>query len=459
MVIGSPPLTSRDVFASRVNDGGKTSVQETLALTRVAQHVARAGEVGLQEAEQRLHRMWANNEFSVIKNVDFSQLFADTYGDRWKTWQRGLNESRESFGYRSALGGISEAMASDNFSNLLTTVIRYGVIEAAELVPMPLRGLVNSSLRIAPGNVDVPVQRSVADIVDDGVAEWEPTLFKGVPTPNMVRIPKARKLRLAFRMSREMAAVDAVANTYIRNAIDAHAEAFNLHAEKLLADLMFGLYDTATPGANPFPHILDGIQYNTFTTGAPWTNDLTGAALDGTQVPFELLMKTIEGIVDPYSGELVDYGRAPKIVVNNENARQLAMDALGGVHLVRDTTSVGGSARQELDRVAGSTRFSVGVNDIVVSRNVRPRLEAWLQTTAGGSNNANDAKTKAGTTWLYGDTMRAFAYGTEWERERVQRGGTDTPEYFQNETVLVVKWVEKSTPVVMDPIRVVRCRT
>lgn len=455
IALGNQPLRAREeYFAAQATSSTRTA-SLTESLTKVARAL-RANRNVAEQANRNLHNEWANGNLSVRKHVDFAQLFADSYGEQWKHWQRGLNEGADS--RAEASRAIAETMSSDSYANLLTTIIRFGVIESAELAAMPLQSIINRNLRIAPGTVHVPVVRSIADIVDDGVAEWEPTVTKGVPAPNMVTIPKARKMRLAFKMSREMASISDQANGYIRDLMEKHAEALNLHLEKLVADMMFGLYDTSTPAANPFPYILDGIQWNTYQTAAPWINDITGAALDGTQVPLQMLEAAIEGAVDPYSGEIVDYSRNAKMVVTNRNAVELAKDALGAVHLVRDTTSVAGNARQEIDRAAGSTRFQVAESDIVIARHARPRIEAWMQTAAGGGESGSNAKIKAGTIWLYGDTMRAFALGTEWERERVELGGTNTQAFFNDDTIMQLRWQEKSTPAVIDPIRVIRCR-
>lgn len=81
-----------------------------------------------------------------------------------------------------------------------------------------------------------------------------------------------------------------------------------------------------------------------------------------------------------------------------------------------------------------------------------------MQTAAGGSENAANAKVKAGTIWIYGDFARAFAFGTEWERETTEISGTNTQAYFDDDTVMQIRWQEKTTPAVVDPIRVIRCR-
>lgn len=454
IALGNKPLTACEVW----NHSQATSSSETSRITENLTKVGRALNANRHIAEQvdrNLHANWANRSFSVLRNVDFAQLFSDVYGEQWKHWQRRLNESRSQ---GDVVRDIRETMSASAYSNLISSVIRFGVIEAAELAPMELMSLVNTNLRLGPGSQELPLTRAIADIADDGLSEWEPTVTKGVPTANKVTLPRARKIRLAFKMSREMMDINGLANNYIRGLIDAHREALSLHAEKLLADCIFGLYDTATAASNPFPYILDGIQYNTYQTTAPWINDITGAGLDGTQVPFQLLEAAIEGAVDPYSGEIVDYSRNSKLLVTNRNAVELAKDALGAVHLVRDTASVAGSARQEIDRMAGSGRFQVAETDIVMSRHARPRLETWMQTAAGGSENAANAKIKAGTIWIYGDFARAFAFGTEWERETTEISGTNTQAYFDDDTVMQIRWQEKTTPAVVDPIRVIRCR-
>lgn len=459
-----PQQTAREVWANRINSSASSqrSSQLTSGLAagfrRVRSNPVNQRESHLQLMEQRLQSQWADRQFSVVEHLDFAQFFSDCYGNDWRDMSRAIRGIDEQYRHSSVQESLTAGMSSDQFVNLMTTIIRFGVIEQAELAPMELAKIVNSNLRLGPTTTKVPLIRTIADVVDDGAAEYEPTLSVGIPTPNLVTLPNARKMKFSIAITREMLDVDSAVNGVIRQMIEGYGEAISLHMEKLLADLMFGLYDTTTAGANPFPYVLDGIQYHTFTTGAPWSNDLTGAGLDGTQVPFELLLKQIEKATDPYSGELIDYQRNAKIVVATEAAKQLAYDALGVVRLIRDTSSVGGSARQELDRAAGSSRFEVSAGDVVVGRHARPRLEAWLQTTAGGGENSTNAAIKAGTEWLYGDTMKAFAIGTQWARERTQRSGNDTPEYFSQEVVFQVKWMEKSTPAVLSPQHVIRCR-
>lgn len=464
IMFGSGPRTAREVWANRINSASSSthSAQFTNGLSRMFRRTRTAPAAQREPLwslqEQSLQSRWADRSFSILEHLDFQQLYHDCYGDDWRQMSRAIRGIDEQYRHESVRESLTAGMSADQFVNMLTTVIRFGVIERAELAPMPLASLVNSNLRLGPGTQQVPVIRTIADVVDDGAAEYEPTLSVGLPTPNMVTLPRARKMKFAIAITRELLDVDSAVNGAIRGLIDEYGDAISLHMEKLLADLMFGLYDTATAGANPFPYVLDGIQYNTFATGSPWFNDLTSAGLDGTQVPFELLMKQIEKAVDPYSGELIDYSRNAKIVVTNENAQQLVYDALGVVRLIRDTTSVSGSARQELDRAAGASRFGVQAGDVVVSKHIRPRLNAWFQTTAGGSENSTNADIKAGSAWLYGDTMKAFAIGTQWARERTQRSGTDTQQYFDQEVLFQVKWMEKSTPAVLSPNHVIRCR-
>ena len=415
---------------------------------------ARAVEV--ERLERVLEANWRLGRLSVLDHIDFEQLMHDSYRGQWSDMSRALLADSEQYRGAKVQESLMDVMTTDQFANLLTTTIRFGMIERTELAPMELLSMVNRNLRLSTGTTKIPKMRTTGDVVDDCVAELEETKFYAIPTPNLITMPEACKKKFAMGYTREMLGIDP--NGLLRAEIDRHGESMDLHIEKLLVDVMFGLYDTSTPGGNPFPYIEDDIMWHTYQlvgAGGPWQNDITSNELDGTFAPFEALERLIEKQRDPYTGEAVAIDQQPKILTTNRTAIQLALDGLGVVQIGRDISGTG-NPRIAIERPAG--RFDVGAGDISMSRHIWDRLVAWYKTTAGGGLLQAAAETAASDTWLYGDFRRAFAFGTEWDRERLVRQGPNTYEYFAQEVIFAVKWLEKSTPAVTDPMLTYRNR-
>jgi hypothetical protein len=414
--------------------------------------------VEVDRIERVMEANWRLKKISVLDDIDLDQLMHDSFRGQWGDMRRALLAESEMYRTQPVQEHLMDVMTSTQFANLLTTVIRFGMIERCELAPMELLSMVNRNVRLTTGKTQMTKFRTTADVVDDCEAELQETQFYSIPSPNLITLPNACKKKFAMGYTREMLGVDP--NGALRAEIDRHGESMDLHIEKLLVDVMFGLYDTATAGANPFPYIEDDIMWHTYQAvggGGPWENDITGNELDGTYLPFEELERVIERQRDPYSGEPVVCNSDPRVVVTNKAAMQLVMDALGIHRIERDFSGFSGTnARVTIDRPGG--RYDVGDGDIMMSRYIWDRLVTWYKTTAGGGLNQANAEAAARDTWLYGDMRRAFAFGTEWDRERITRGGTETYEYFTQEIVFSVKWMEKSTPAVMDPMLVYRNR-
>jgi hypothetical protein len=274
----------------------------------------------------------------------------------------------------------------------------------------------------------------------------------------LIQLPEACKKKFAMGYTREMFDMDNSIGGFLRDEIDRHGEALNLHMNKLVIDVAYGLYDTTTPGANMFPFIEGGIMWHTYQlvgAGGPWENDITGNPLDGTFVPFEAIEARLERLVDPYSGEAVVLPLDPKIVVTNAAARQAALDGLGVVQIGKDIPG-SGNPRIAFERPAG--RFGLGDGDIVSDRHAFLRLKKWFMTAAGGGLGSAAAEAAASSTWLYGNLSRAFAVGTQWDREKLVISGNQTWQYMMQEVVVAVKWMEKTTPAVLDPMLVIRNR-
>lgn len=458
-----PRESARDIFRRRVTEAA-SSRSMAQATNRIGEAFNRARrmpearrEIEVERIERLLESNWKLGRISVLDHIDCEQLISDSFRGHWGDMRRVVLAESEQYRTPKIQEHLMDVMTSTQFANLLTTIIRFGVVERCELAPMELLSLVATNLRLSTGTTKVPKFRTTADVVDDCEAELKETQFYSIPSPNLITLPKACKKKFAMGYTREMLGVDP--NGALRAEIDRHGEAMDLHIEKLLVDVMFGLYDTGTAGANPFPYIEDDIEWHTYQTvggGGPWENDITSNALDGTYLPFETLERIMEGQRDPYSGEPVVCGGMSKVLVTNMAARQLVFDALGTHTITRDF-AFGTNGRVETVRPAG--RWDLQPTDVYMSRYIHDRLTAWYQTTAGGGLNLANATAAARNTWLYGDFSRAFALGTEWDRERITRGGTETYEYFTQEIIFSVKWMEKTTPAVLDPMVCYRNRT
>lgn len=413
----------------------------------------------IENMNRILEQRWRSGEFSVLGDFDFAQFMSDVFQapgrqSEWPEMQRVILAESSQYRSQRIQENLLDVMTQDILADLLTTTLRFGVIERAELAPTVLTGLVNRSLRMSPGTTKLPRWRTPADVVDDCTVELEPTQFYSIPKPNLVTLPPACKKKFAMGYTRELFTADP--NGVLRAEIDRHAVGMDLHMEKLLVDTMFGLYDAASPTTNPFPYIENDVQYNTYiSSGGPWQNDLTDNPLDGTETPFKTIELLLEKLRDPYSGEPIDLGLNLQLVCTNQSARQNALEGLKLVTLSRDITGAG-NPRIEFSRDQG--RFGLNDSNIFISRYAYDRCNAWFASAAGGGLAGQDLIDATDGIWLLGDFRRAFAVGTEWDRERITRSGTSTWEYFNQEVLFSVKWLEKTTPAVIDPIATFRNR-
>src|SRR5690606_11887045 len=149
---------------------------------------------------------------------------------------------------------------------------------------------------------------------------------------------------------------------------------------------------------------------------------------------------------DDYTGEPVIADNQNIVVTSDSNLRK-AQEALG----IRTITRNAGSDPEET-----TSRPAEGGLGIIKSDYARHRLTAWYQTTAGGGLSASPAWTAAKGNWLIGNLPRAFGWATEWDLETLERSSPDTWEYFNQEIVLLIKYLWKVTPVVKNPRVVVK---
>lgn len=411
----------------------------------------------LSNRDRLMEQNWRNGRYSVIDHVDFDQLQADALG---RDTLRALHAQESRYQDARIQEQVMDAITRDNYMNLLTTQIRFGVIERTEHAATGLMAMVDTNIRLGPFTTKLPRERPIADVTGDCSGELEETQFFGTPPLPLIDVPEACKIKFAFAYTREMADVDnAGAGGRIRQYIDRQGDALLLHGEKLLVDLMYGLYDTAAVTNNPFPFIEDGVTYHTYYAvggAGPWENDVTSNVLDGTFQPYETLERIFEDRRDPYSGEPITRNGEDRIVCTNSIQQRLAAQGLGTFLVEQDLPGGSNNERLRFNRSGG---YSVSAANIVFSRYIFDRLSAWYQTTAGGSLNATQAAAAAESTWLFGNTSGAFGWGTEWDPEELEMSGNQTWQYLNQEVLAVKKWMEKTTPVAKDPQLVYRCRS
>lgn len=412
--------------ASARDSGGQTKlIEESESFVRGLESAHRAG------------------DFNVDTDIDFEMLLDAWAGDgdlvRGGSMRKAMGAGRES---REIQEHALDVMTSSNFKVLVNTVVQQGILDMLDQSPYTLQSRVDRSIRLSADTTKLFGLHDLGDIVQPA-AELEETQLFGL-SGRSVTPPKAQKEKFGLGLTRELMALDT--NSLIRTKMREGANSMALHAEKLIADMIFGCYD---PLANPWPYIEDDVRWNTYydiIAAGPWENELVGNALDGTYAPFQVMHNLEETFVDDYTGEPVSVNFRD-IVVTSDFSRRLAQDALGILTIARDTATVPAvNERTEITRTSDNSFGS-----IVKSDYARKRLQAWYQTTAGGAMNAADALVAANGTWVVGDLQRAFAWGTEWDLETIERSSPDTWEYWNQEIVLLIKYMWKVTPLVKNP--------
>lgn len=279
----------------------------------------------------------------------------------------------------------------------------------------------------------------------------EETPYKGVCPPNKLTLPKRCKKKFAMGITREMLCYDV--NNQIRNLMRTGGEVAALHNSKLVLKMMFSLHKK---GANPWPYIQDDVPYDTyFKTATPWCNRLEANTLDGSYAPFNALETVIELMRDPFTGEPVNCS-FKDILVTTLAARQKALVGLGPMSIEFSSApdTYGADEKITVQRPADQ-RFG----RVIYDRYAFDLLIDWYESVAGVSS-ANEhalAKTAAGGTYLVGDFKQAFAWTVEWPFETLERQGTDTREYFDQEIIYQVKYLWKAAPMVKNPRAVIQC--
>lgn len=343
---------------------------------------------------------------------------------------------------------VLDVMVSSQFDKLLGRIVQLGTLEQLQTAPQPLWNLVDKSIRITAGtSTKLFGLHSIGDVVDDPVAELEEVRFYGV-AGRTVTIPKAMKKNYAFGITREMFDLDA--DRLVQSAILNAANILIEHAEKLLIDTIFDFFPTTR---RPFKYIEDDTAYATYisTAGSLWLNKILSFVVDGTFTPLAQIEALRESARDPYTGNPIAL-MGNDIVVTNAGMKRKIEDALGIQRYARDT-GAGGNERVEFER-SGQSSWSSPVIDYWI----RDRAIAYFKSAAGGSlNDANSAIAADGIV-VWGDIAAAFGWATQWDTEQVVRSGPNTWEYFNQDILLSVKYLQKATPVIKDPRKVILTR-
>ena len=378
--------------------------------------------------------------FSVLKDVDFEKLLVELVP----------KEARENLrsGSDHLVESALDVMASTQFPNLLGTTIQVGMWEGCRQAPMTIVSEVET-VNVGCGQTVTYGYHPLGDIVDDEcLAEKEETPYKGVCPPNKLTLPKRCKKKFAMGITREMLCFDV--NNQIQKLMRTGGEVAALHNGKLILKMMFGLHRI---GTNPWPHIQDDVPYDTYfkTAGSIWVNRIEENTLDGTYTPFDTIELYAEDLRDPWTGEPVNC-MFKDILVTSLTARNNALRGLGPFQAEFDKTDANyGSNLKLTQQRPANDRFG----RVIYDRYARDLIQDWLVNEHGIV--AATAKTEAAQFWLCGDLAEAFAWTVEWPFETLERAGTDTREYFDQEIVYQIKYLWKAAPMVKNPRAVIQC--
>jgi len=377
--------------------------------------------------------------FSVWKDLDFDKLASSCVSEDVRS---GLMSGQDRL-VESAL----DVMSSTQFPNLLGTAIKVGMWEYCAQSPMTIQNRV-TQMTADCGQEVFWGYHPLGDIVDDDcLDEKEETPYKGICQPNKLTSPIRCKKKFAMGIAREMLCYDV--NNQIQQLMRTGGDVIALHNGKLILRMLFGLHKE---GANPWPYIQDDVPYDTYfkTAGSPWVNCLENNPLDGTYTPFEAIELHAEDLRDPWTGEPVDC-QFRDVLVTSLDYKQKALRGLQPFSAEFDKTDANYGSNLKLTQERPATEFG----NVFYDRYARDQLQDWYENVVG--LNAADSKDAAGKTYLVGDIASAFSWVVEWPLETLERVGTDTREYWDQEIVYQIKYLWKAAPMVVNPRAVIRC--
>ena len=354
-----------------------------------------------------------------------------------------------------------QAMSKTMFPEILGASVTIGVIELCQQAPYALASLVPVEPASPNQSEFYGFYDDVYGIVDDSEEELEETQFYGFNPPVKISTTRRGKKKFAHAITREMLAYDGV--ELVRQMMRNGAKRMTHHRNGKLARALFGLWPY---GANPYPYIKDDIPYQVAYTGqnaSPYVNAIYGNKLDGTFRPFYMLEDMMDRQVNPYTGQPMNCSY-PDIIVMDGAAADLARMGLGLVKIAYDLPSgpanflVNNVSQDPTDRVfpaSAGTRVetdrqsSLQFGRVFSDRYLRQIMTQWYQDVVKLS--AADAKEATHQTYAAVDLGRVIRWAQEWPQETLERTGTDTWEYFNQEIVYAIKYMEKADPVIVDP--------
>lgn len=389
---------------------------------------------------------YMGKQYSLINEVDFEKLVRHGFGES------GFADLRVGGKVAEAAIDVTSATA---FPDLLATSLTVGMLEFCENAPMTAMNLV-SQINMGCGQTEFYGYHPVGDIVDDEcMNEQSETPYKGICPPDKITPPQRCKKKFAMGIAREMLCYDV--NNQIQNLMRTGAEIANLHNGKIVLRHIFGLN---APGRNANPFIYNDTAYDPYyiSGGAgPWENRMVDNNLDGTITPFEAIELFVDEQVDPWTGEPTMCNYSDVLVASIE-ARDLAMRGMNTMQLafdvpaaVLDRVVIGGANPRAEGVTVGPKNFGTVTYDRYAKRQLQDFYEDVVLL------DATDAKDAASKTYLVGDLRRAFAWAVEWPFETLERTGTDTREYFDQEIVWQIKYLWKAAPMTQTPWSVLSC--
>lgn len=355
-----------------------------------------------------------------------------------------------------------DAMTSTMFPELFGVTTTVGMLELCNPAPYNLSGYCGTATA-GCNQTDFVGMYDIGQVVDDSEQELEETQFYAVGGSVKISQLKRSKKKFAHAMTREMLCADGI--ELIRQMMRNGSMRLMKHRNRKLAQALFGLYPY---GQNPFPFIKDDIPYRSHYTGQnsgfPWVNAMIGNRLDGSFRPFYFIEEMLDEQKDPYTNQPVNC-TYQDILVMDAMAADKARMGLGMVKLewnlpgaptnaaLRDASGTAlsdpsamfnsSSARLTQDRTSG-----LNFSRILTDRYLREAVRTWyMDVLKLSAAHASDA---AHNTYAVGD-FSSLKWVTEWPEETLERQGPDTWEYFNQEVLYSVKFMEKADPMWTNP--------
>lgn len=396
--------------------------------------------------ELRLTELWRRGELRIngpdgIDLDDMQRRIAYFAGDRHPLGRSLRSLARGDWGGRvqeEIVSGVDDSQ----YTRYVDTVIRLGTLEMAGTVDVaPILSLIGG-VQVGFGQETMASLPVLVDIRDElgEMAVNEETPFLGLGDPVEVRLPKRRKIKFAYAISREMAAGTNL-NDAIRSVMAQGGQLLDRYWAPEIIQLLFDVWPSAADNVWAFE--LDGTKWRTYyqvqtTTGSTPYENLLYLDEDivrrnyGWAVSVEDLFDNMQDFrtgdpVSPQQFQTVTTGRQQAINV---------MESLGGIRIGR---AVGGPENEtiEFDRTprdgwAAQTFWSPWITKY---------LHDLYAVAQAGWTKAQRTQAIA-RSLVAGSPRDAFLVQTEWQREEMDLQ-SDWPT-FNREIVWARKFMEKT---------------